>query len=152
MISLEPPLQLYESFHECIGPVLCFAHFFGLIPCDNVFQKDEKKIQFRWKSPRTIYSITFLVFTTIECIVGCRRLLRLGLYNIHFAESFLFFITAIVKSVLMFKLGKNWREIMIKWRYFENVFLQHPYEYKGMKLKYSMRAVAAFFIIFMLGE
>jgi hypothetical protein len=64
----------------------------------------------------------------------------------------MFFITAIVKSVLMFKLGRNWKEIMMKWKHYENVFLQHPYEYRGMKLKYSIRFVAAFFIILMLGK
>lgn len=122
------------------------------MPCENVLQKDEKKLEFRWKSPRTIYSLVFLFFTSIECSVGIRRLIRLGLYNIHYAETFLFFITAMTKFLMMLQLGRNWKKIMVKWRDFENVFLQYPYTYKGVRLKTRVRFIAAFFIIFMFGK
>lgn len=122
------------------------------MPTENVLQKDEEKLKFRWKSPRTIYSLIFLFFCTLECIFGTRRLIRLGMYNIHFAETFMFFITAIVKFLIMFRLGRNWKDIMVKWRSFENVFLQHPYTHKGLKLKIRVRCVAAFFFVFMLGN
>lgn len=152
LTTLDSKPQLYESFHESVGPVLYVAHFFGLMPCENVLNNDENKLEFKWKSPRTIYALFFLIFTTIECIVGCRRMIRLGLYNVHFVESFLFFTTAVIKFLIMFQLGKKWKKIMIRWRSYENVFLQHPYEFHGMRLKHQVRWVASFFIIFVLGE
>lgn len=148
----EPPAQLYETFHEAIGPVLLFAQFFGCVPCENILQKDEKKIEFRWKSLRTIYSFLFFLFAFIELVVGSRRLFRRGFYNIHFAEGYLFLLTAIIKFTMMFRLGRNWQKIMVKWRDFENPFLHHPYEFKGMKLKVKIRIVGTFFIILLLGR
>lgn len=62
-------------------------------------------------------------------------------------KAFLFFITAIMKSALILKLGKNSKDIMMKWKSFENVFLKDSYDYKEMKLKYKVRLIASFFFI-----
>lgn len=147
----DKPQQIHESFHEAFGPVLLVGQFFGLIPCDNVLQSDEKKIQFRWKSPKTIYSLIFLFFGSIECAVGIRRFIRLG-FNIHFVESLIFFLSAMIKAMLMFQLGRKWPSIMEKWRNCENVFLQSPYESNGWKLKKKLRFVAFIFISFVLSK
>ena len=84
--------QQLESFHEAIGPVIFCGQIFGLIPVDNVLQPDVKKLEFRWKSKKTIYSLIFLFFGSVESAVGIRRFVRLG-FNIHFTENFLFLIT-----------------------------------------------------------
>lgn len=122
------------------------------MPCENVLQPDERKLDFQWKSKKTIYSLIFLAMGSIESIVGVRRLIRLG-FNIHFVESLLFFITAMIKAILMFHLGRKWKEIMIKWKNFESTFLQSPYEkHDGWRLKTKLRVVGVIILCFVLGN
>lgn len=123
-----------------------------MIPVDNLLQPDEKKLEFRWKSKKTIYSLIFLFFGSIESAVGMRRFVRLG-FNIHFTEKFLFLITAMVKAVLMFQLGRKWKKIMMEWRSCENIFLNTPFvNNNGWRLRTKLRFVATIFLILMLGE
>lgn len=149
--SPEQPQQCHESFHEAVKPVILCGQFFGLVPVDNLLQPDEKKLEFRWKSIKTIYSLIFLFLGSIESAVGIRRFIRLG-FNIHFTESLLFLITAMIKALLMFLIGRKWKEIMVKWRKCENIFLQSPFDIDGWKLKTKLRFVAMLFFCFVLGE
>lgn len=54
---------LYDgSFQEAIGSILAMAQCFGLMPVVGVKSKFASKLQFKWKSLRTIYScVTFLL-------------------------------------------------------------------------------------------
>jgi len=139
------------SFHESIGPVLAVGQFFGMLPVDGVLSKDVDYLEFRWKSPKTIYSMIFLLFGTIESCLGTRRLLRLG-FNIHFAEGLSFFITAMVKSIMMFQLARKWKMIMKTWQSCEDFFLKPPYCIKGINLKTKLVAVSSFLLIFTFGK
>lgn len=128
----------YPSFHKCFGPVMAVVQFFALLPINGVLSDSEDFLEFRWKSIRVIYAMLFLFCGTVESCLGTRRLLRLG-FNIHFAEGLLFFITAMVKSFLMFRLGKNWKKIIRFWRKCEDVFLRAPYRsHSNLKLKIQL--------------
>ncbi|XP_070501290.1 gustatory receptor for sugar taste 64b-like [Chironomus tepperi] len=141
----------HESFHQAVGPALLLGQIFGMLPVDGVLGKSEKDLNFRWKSPKTIYSILFLFFGTIESCMGTRRLLRLG-FNIHFAESFLFFITAMIRAYMLFFLGRKWKFIMMRWQNCEDVFLREPYNTKGWSLSRRIRIVFAIAVILVLAE
>lgn len=52
--------QKHETFHQAVGPALFLGHVFAMLPVDGVLAKNEKDLNFRWKSPKTIYSIAFL--------------------------------------------------------------------------------------------
>lgn len=122
-----------------------------MLPVDGVLAKCEKDLKFRWKSPITIYSVFFLLCGTIESFLGTRRLLRLG-FNIHFAENFLFFITAMIRAYIMFHLGRKWSIIMMKWRNLEDVFLREPYKCKSWRLSTQVRLVFTIFAVLSLSE
>jgi gustatory receptor len=140
-----------ESFHCAVGPALLFGQLFGMLPVENVLGRHEENLRFRWRSPRTIYSIFFLVCGSIESAVGTRRLVRLG-FNIHFAESFMFLLTTMLRSFYIFRLAMKWQQIMLKWRELESVFLRAPYKVKGWSLSRKIRSVFAFLMTFVIGE
>lgn len=118
-----------------------------MLPVDGVLARDENSLEFRWKSIKTIYSMTFLLFGSVESILGTRRLLRLG-FNIKFAEGLLFFISAMIRAFLIFHLAKNWKTIIAKWRKCEDAFLKPPYRVRGWSL--SLRIKVIFIVLAML--
>lgn len=132
------------SFHNSVGPVLVFAQFFGVMPVSGVLAKNEDGVKFKWMSIRTVYSMLFLLFGTIESSLGTRRFLRLG-FNVHFSEGLLFFITAMIRAFMFFKLAREWRTIIEYWRKCEEPFLRHPYVVKGWSLTKKIRVV--FFVL-----
>ncbi|KAL7038081.1 hypothetical protein ACKWTF_009446 [Chironomus riparius] len=144
-------IQKHESFHQAVGPALLLGQLFGMLPVDGVLAKSEKDLNFRWKSPKTIYSILFLVFGTIESSVATRRLLRLG-FNIHYAEGFLFYITAMIRAYMVFFMGRKWKFIMTKWKDCEDVFLRDPYKTKGWSLSRRLRIVFTIAVLLVLTE
>lgn len=143
--------QKHESFHQAVGPALLLGQLFGMLPVDGVLAHSEKDLNFRWNSPKTIYSIFFLFCGTIESCLGTRRLLRLG-FNIHFAESFLFFITAMIRAYMLFFLGRKWKFIMMRWHNCENVFLREPYKTKGWSLSRRIRVVFTIAVLLVLSK
>jgi gustatory receptor len=143
--------QKHESFHQAVGPALLLGQIFGMLPVDGVLAKNEKDLNFRWKSPKTIYSIFFLFCGTIESCIGTRRLLRLG-FNIHYAESFFFLIAAMIRAFVLFFMGRKWKFIMMRWRKCEDVFLRDPYTTKGWSLSRRLRVVFAIAVFLVLCE
>lgn len=141
--------QRQESFHQAVGPALFLGQLFGMLPVDGVLAKDEKKLQFRWKSPVTFYGVFFLLIGTIESSVGTRRLVRLG-FNIHFAEGFFFFITSMIRAFILFHLARHWKEIIAKWRQNEDVFLREPYKNNKWSLSSQIRVIFTVCVTFSL--
>lgn len=131
------------SFHNSVGPALFIAQFFGAMPVCGVLAKDEESVKFKWLSVNTIYSIIFLICGTIESSLGTRRILRLG-FNVHFAESLMFFITAMIRAFMFFKLAREWKTVIKYWRKCEEPFLRHPYTVTGWSLTKTIRVVFFF--------
>lgn len=141
------PKENYDdnpSFHRSVGYALAYGQLFGLLPVDGVLASDEKAIKFRWRSVKTIYSMIFIFCGTIESLLGTRRLLRLG-FKINFAEGLLFFIAAIMRALILFRLARNWNGFMARWRECEDVFLRPPYRVPGWSLRRQITTL--FFIL-----
>jgi Trehalose receptor len=121
------------SFHRIIGPCLVYGQVFGMLPVNNVRLDDENKLEFRWFSFKTVYSMIFLFCGTAESCLGVLRLLRRGLSIQHF-EALIFFILAVVRAFIFLNLAKNWKKIMVMWKKCESPFLTSPYRIKGWSL------------------
>lgn len=132
------------SFHNSVGYAFLYGQFFGLLPFDGVLAKDENQVEFRWKSLKTIYSLVFLFCGSAESAMGIRRLLRLG-FKLNFAEGLLFFVLSMVRSFILFRLARNWKTIIKRWRTCEDVFLRDPYRVKGWSLRKKITII--FFIM-----
>ncbi|CAO1403379.1 unnamed protein product [Diamesa serratosioi] len=144
-------LQLM-SFQEAIGPILFIGQCFGFMPVDGILSKDIGNLKFRWKSLRTIYSIIFLICGTVESCMAVRRLLRLG-FNIHFAETMIFFVSSMARAYSLFQIARKWKMMMKFWAQCENVFLNPPYEdLKGWCLAQKIRFSAVFLILLLFVE
>jgi Trehalose receptor len=139
------------SFHQAVGPALAYGQLFGMLPVDGVLVKDESQIEFRWSSAKTIYSMIFLFCGTVESCMGARRVLRLG-FKINFAEDVLLFISAMIRSFIMFGLARNWKKIIFFWRKCEEVFLHPPYTVRGWPLARKLRVACAVTSILTLGK
>lgn len=139
------------SFQQSVGPVLAFGQLFGLLPVDGVLERNESQLKFRWKSAKTIYSMVFLFCGTVESCLGTWRLLRLG-FKLNFAEGLLFFIAAMVRAFLIFRLARKWNQIMLHWRSCEDVFLKEPYKVKGWSLSLRLRVIFSILSILAIGK
>lgn len=54
-----------DDFWGAIKPIIFVAQMFTLFPVQGVFAKDVYGIIFRWWSPRTLYSLFFIVLAFI---------------------------------------------------------------------------------------
>lgn len=130
------------SFHDAIGPVLLLSQFFGIMPVDNINSKDVSKIDFRWKSVKTVYSLVFLIFGSIECLL-CLRLLFTHGMTLAGSSSLSFYFISIVGAICLFNLATKWKRLMQFWYKIEKIFLKAPYIVNGWPLKRKIRVWAA---------
>lgn len=140
-----------STFHQAVGPCLVYGQFFGMLPVDGVLSENESELEFRWKSLKTIYSMAFLFCGTVESCLGTRRLLRLG-FNIRYVEGLVFFILAVVRGFIFFRLARKWTEIMKMWKRCEDVFVRDPYKVEGASLKVKVRVVFTVLVTFAMGK
>lgn len=122
------------SFHEAIGPILLAAQFFGMLPVDGVNSREISRISFRWKSMKTIYSLTFVIFGSVECLLCFHLVSRRGL-TLGFCSALTFFTVSVLGAICMFKLAPKWKQLMEGWYECEKVFLKPPYKTLGWSLK-----------------
>ena len=136
-----------KSFHQAIGPILVIGQIFGLMPIQGILGKDIDSLKFRWISLRTIYSIFFLTSGTIEATMVVVRLVRMGLC-LNYVGGILFFVSSMLRAVLLFQMARKWKKIMTFWTQCEYVFLRPPYkEVKGWSLSMRIRVIGVFFIL-----
>lgn len=134
------PLQ--GSFHDAIGPVLLVSSFFGLMPVNNVNSNDIADIDFRWKSVKTIYSLTFIICGSIECLLYFRLCMDKGLTLVA-TSSLSFYVTSVLGAIYIFNFATNWKRLMKLWYKSEKIFLKAPYTVNGWPLKRKIRVWAA---------
>lgn len=122
------------SFHEAIGPVLFVAQFFGLMPVDGVKSREISSLCFRWKSMKTIYSLTFVIFGSVECLLCLRLLFHRGM-TLAYCSSLTFYTISVLGAIYFIKLASKWKHLMKVWYDCEKVFLRAPYKMHGLSLK-----------------
>jgi hypothetical protein len=54
------------SFHFAISGALLIGQIFGVLPVNNIKCPSVYKLAFKWSSLRTIYSVLFLIFSSIQ--------------------------------------------------------------------------------------
>lgn len=134
--------SLNGSFHEAIGPILKVAHFFGVLPVDGVNSLKISCINFRWKSVKTIYSLVFILFGIIECLLFFRMVINRGI-TLSYSSALSFYSTSMLSAICLFNLGTKWKRLMKFWYQSEKVFLTASYTIKGLSLKRKIRLWAA---------
>lgn len=150
-MKVESKVSEFSSFHQSIGQFNAFSQYFALLPVINVLQVDESKLRFSWKAKRTIYSICWLIFASIEGAVAIRRLFRLG-FSVQYVETLMFFILTPARAFISFGLARHWKNIMQYWRFCENGFLKYPFEEKGWKLNTKCRIILIILILQTFGK
>lgn len=135
-------LELKGSFHEAIGPVLRVAQVFGLMPIDGVMSRDISNLNYKWKSLKTAYSLTFLILGTVECLLCARLIFKKGL-SLALSSELSFYLISLVGAFFMLKLAMKWQRLMKLWFDSEKVFLKTPYTNSGFSLKQRIRLWAA---------
>lgn len=142
---------LRGSFHEAIGPVLKFSQFFGLIPVDHIDGNDISRINFRWKSIKSIYSLVFIVCGTLEGLLLVKLLCKRGV-SLGYASAFGFLFISLTGAYCLFNLATKWHRLMNFWYETEKVFLKAPYKLRGWSMKHKIRLWAAVVGILALGN
>lgn len=123
------------------------GQIFGIMPIDGIMGKDIGCLKFRWTSLRTIYSIFFLTSGSIEAAMVVVRLVRMGL-SVNYAGGILFFVSSMVRGIMLFQMARKWKTIMEVWTQCEYVFLRPPYkELKGWSLSMRIRVIGILIIL-----
>jgi hypothetical protein len=58
--------------HELIA-VFIVCQFFGLFPLDGLTTRDLRKLQFKWKSPRTLFTGLYVLVVVIYAVMSCYK-------------------------------------------------------------------------------
>ena len=51
-----------DTFHVAISPIATFVQFLGLMPVCGVSQKNPKKLEFKWKSFRIVFTLMYITY------------------------------------------------------------------------------------------
>jgi gustatory receptor len=124
-----------ESFNNVFSPVLRVTKYFGIMPLSIENTNDPKKIDFKWKSVKTIYCLVFLVFASIECALSFRIALKEGLALGQSSGTSYHFVSSL-GGFLLLNLARKWPTMIFKWNKSEEVFItQTCYHTDGLSLK-----------------
>lgn len=127
-------IKMSESFHNVISPVLRISQFFGLMPV-NLDTDDPMKIDFAWKSGKTVYCIIFLFCGTIEAGLSLRIAIKKGL-ELSGSSGFTYLLVSTLGGFLMLNLARKWPRLIAKWWKSEEIFVtQSCYQFDGLSLK-----------------
>lgn len=137
-VKLKPKILRNASFHQAVGPCLVYGQLYGMMPVNGVMTNDEKELEFRWFSLRTIYAIAFIFCGSADSFLGVLRLMQRG-FGVFSFEALIFFALCVIRAVIFFHLATKWKKIIAKWRKCEEPFLSSPYEVKGWSLSRRVR-------------
>ena len=108
---------------------------FGLFPVSEILNKDHRKLIFKWLSPKTIFSISWifcgLAFSYFEAL----RLYRYFSVNAKSISGIVFYASNVTSAILFFKLAMKWPTIVKFWCEKEELFLEMRYTLSGWSLK-----------------
>lgn len=51
-----------DSFHRAVAPVATFVQFLGLMPVCGMSNSDANRLEFKWKSFRTIGTLAYIAY------------------------------------------------------------------------------------------
>lgn len=128
--------KMTESFQEAFRPVIKLSQYFGVFPIDFVDKNNPKKIVFRWKSLKTIYSLIFIVCCSIECSLSLRLAVTGGSISLSGSSGFTYLFVSGFGAMCLLRLAHKWPKLMEQWEKHEIVFVTDPaYRIEGMSLK-----------------
>lgn len=126
--------------------MIALAQLFCVLPIYGIFNRDHRKVRFKWFSARTISSLLFIFFVIFEIILSLKLIGQMGM-DFRTGELLSFCIFSLIEAVLFFLLARKWSEIIKFWYKNEKVFLNYPYAIDGWRLKTKMK-VGSFTILF----
>ncbi|EAT48934.1 AAEL000075-PA, partial [Aedes aegypti] len=129
-----------DDFWGAVRPIIFVAQLFTLFPVQGVFGRDLQQIRFQWLHLRTLYSLTFLVLAALIIIAQINHTV-VSTANTSMITSVLYYILNFSGSVCFLIIATKWRNIMLNWKMYEEVFLHKPYLMKGRSLKFKVRMV-----------
>ena len=139
------------SFHDAICSILQTIQYFGLLPVQGIAKKNVFDLNFKWKSFKTFYSISFIILGFIDALALFYEGV-LDSFSLKHTSSLSFYLICLSSAVNLIILAKKWPKLMIYWYEHEKVFLQHPYFVQGWSLKRKIRIVAFIFAFLAFGN
>lgn len=75
-------INKYDSFHRAIMPVLCMIQAFGILPVIGVTNTDVRRVRYKMKSFRFVYSVFTLLCISLESVSALVTMGEIKLNNI----------------------------------------------------------------------
>jgi gustatory receptor len=100
---------------------------FGLFPI-NVDSKNPQEIIFKWKSPRTFFSLIFIVASSLIAFIVLKSQAENGPLTASNIVGVIFFLSCCIVCVLFFKVSQNFKLLMLNWMETEAYFTSNVYQ------------------------
>jgi hypothetical protein len=139
------------------------------MPVLGLLCTDPKNLKFAWISIRTLFAIFYISCGIFTWILMLLPLLEMGItaqnigksyfeyFQLHFkyfvfSVGLIFFTCAISVGVLFLLMAQKWKDFVINWIKYEDVFLKTPYTLKGWRLRTKIWLAAAIILICAAGK
>lgn len=125
---------------------------FGLFPVSEIFNKDHRKLNFKWLSPKTVFSISWILGGLAISYFEAVRLNRYFSVNAKSISGIVFYVSNVISGILFFKLATKWPHIVKFWCDKEEIFHDSRYTLSGWSLKKRVYLVLGVALVSSLSE
>lgn len=164
-LSLHPNLSLHKS----LKVVILFGNCLGLLPVNGITSDSVESVIFKWTSPKTLYTLTFMLVLLIKIIWDFLHFLKNGLlddkaqskfsnkyiydyiHNINDLLAIMFaYILMLLKTLGFLQLARKWPILIKKWFEVETAMQKNYHLYSNLNLKIKLQF--AFYLISTAGK
>lgn len=129
-----------KFYYFFLFSALVIANCFGLFPI-NVNNANPEKIQFKWASPRTIYSTFFIIGSTLTACCVLKVQAEQGPLTPSNIIGIVFFASCTIVLIFLFKISQIFGVLMVQWTktefYFSTVSYKLPSKSWSLKKRIS---------------
>ncbi|XP_068149020.1 gustatory receptor for sugar taste 64a-like [Drosophila tropicalis] len=117
----------------------------------SVWEANPKRIRFAFKSIQMMFTIIFMVFSSILTLGTLKHLLKIGVNAKNFV-GLVFFVCVQSACIIFIDLARHWPPVIRYWTRTEMVFTRPPYEIPKNNLARRIRLAALIIIAMSIGE
>ncbi|EDW73451.1 uncharacterized protein Dwil_GK17552 [Drosophila willistoni] len=140
-----------DLFHRAVYPIMLLAQCFAIMPLTGVWEANPKRIRFAFKSIQMMFTIIFMVFSSILTLGTLKHLLKIGVNAKNFV-GLVFFACVQSACIIFIDLARHWPPVIRYWTRTEMVFTRPPYEIPKTNLASRIRLAALIIIAMSIGE
>ncbi|KAK5646352.1 hypothetical protein RI129_004816 [Pyrocoelia pectoralis] len=137
------------SMHRSLSFMLSLFQCFGIMPIYGINNKNSRKIRFRWKSIRFIYSICNASAALVCAIFCCIQFTRTGIV-LDKSATLTFYLCNFFGVLCFIRVAHNWGKLIQEWSIVENS-MRNDYGFPP-HLKSNFKIITLIVLVFAIVE